>query len=130
MEPWYDLADVYRDRNPKEPFGSWRIRMAYRHARYVRHLDVRGATGRPRRVSLITYAGLQAIYHDAPVPRFVPYPVPLRLTDAARQYIVEGTLYSTSGIEPDPQHLERDAFFAFVKKKGIDELVEPDFLPL
>lgn len=131
MEKWYDLADVWRDKGIKESLKGYRSRVARTHARYVRHRVAPIVTrGRPKLQTFLTEAGVRAQYLDNEMPNIQPYPVVMRLTDAARQYIVEGNLFTTQGLEEPARTMSRDAFLQFVRDIGREDLFEPDFAPL
>jgi hypothetical protein len=132
MLKWYDVADVYRDKEMRDTIGSYRGRIAHTHARYARTLQLPNSkAGRPRLVTVLTEDGVRSLYENGEMPNIQPYPVPVRLTDAARAYIVEGSLYTTSGLEDPPRTLSREAFIDFIQ--GCDaagDLYEGDFIPL
>ena len=129
---WFDLADIHRDKNMTDVYSSYRGRIARTHARYVRHIDVpTQESGRPRRVTLLTAAGVGALYAQGEaLPNLKPYTPPMRLTDMARPYIVEPGRFTTEGLERKMRILDRDQFIEFLVTIKNEDLIEPDFVPL
>jgi hypothetical protein len=135
MIKWYNLADIHKDKRMRDAYSSYRGRIARTHAKYARHLDIqRPGAGRPTRVTLVTIEGVEALYDPSEeLPKLRAYPVPMRLTDKARKYIIEGgvdTTFTTMGLEEKTRVMSRDQFIQFLTKIGNDELIEPDFVPL
>jgi hypothetical protein len=136
MQKWYNLADIHRDKRMRDALSSYRGRIARTHAMHARHIDVPqpGGSGRPTRITLLTSEGVEALYDPAEtLPRLKAYPVPMRLTDKARAYILEGgaePTFTTAGLEKNARVLSREQFINFLVKIGNDELIEPDFIPL
>lgn len=133
MQKWYDIAEIHRDKEMRDSLTSFRARKANELARYARSLEFHnGAHGRPRRITLLTEEGVRRLYRDGDMPKqLVPFPVPIRLTDRAREHIIEGNLYSTHGLEMPPRTVTREVFIDFIQRtKGAEHLYEPDFLPL
>ena len=132
MQKWFNLADIHRDKCMQDTLSSYRGRIARTHAQYVRHIDLpQEGSGRPRRVTLLTQEGVEALYQPGEtLPKLKAYPVPMRLTDKARSYIVEPGEFTTAGLEAKPRQLERDEFISFLIGKKNETLIEPDFIPL
>jgi hypothetical protein len=132
MEKWYDVADVYRDKELRDTLASYRNRIAHSHARYARTLQMPSVkAGRPQLVTVLTEAGVRSLYLDNEMPNIAPYPVPIRFTDAARAHIIEGSLFTTQGLEEPPRTMSREAFLDFVQYcDAAQDLYEPDFIPL
>jgi hypothetical protein len=132
MQKWYDVADVYRDKELRDTLASYRNRVAHTHARHARTLQVPSTkAGRPQLVTVLTEEGVRSLYHDNTMPNIAPYPVPVRLTDAARAHIVEGSLFTTQGLEAPPRTMSRESFLEFVQScPGAEHLYEPDFIAL
>lgn len=132
MEKWYDVADVYRDKELRDSLASYRNRIAHTHARYARTLQVPSTkAGRPQLVTVLTEPGVRSLYLDNEMPNIAPYPVPVRLTDAARAHIVEGSLFTTRGLEDPPRTMSRESFLEFIQYcADAEHLYEPDFIPL
>jgi hypothetical protein len=129
---WFNLQDVHRDKGMSDKFSSYRGRIARTHAKFARHIDVHKPTsGRPQRITLLTQEGVELLYeHHEALPHLVPYPTPMRLTDKARNHIVDVGLFTTGGLEQPPRTLERAEFIAFLVKIGNEDLIEPDFVDL
>jgi hypothetical protein len=132
LNEWFDLADIHRDKNMTDVYSSYRGRIARTHPQYVRHFDVpTQESGRPRRVTLLTAAGVRALYAiDEAPPNLKPYAPPMRLTDKARPYIVELGRFTTEGLERKMRILDRDQFIEFLVTIKNEDLIEPDFVPL
>ena len=138
---WFNLKDIYTDKEMRDTYSSYRSRVAGAQARHVRHLDIpreAGAgAGRPARVTLITREGVDALYAPAAAPaKLKPYVCPMRLTDKARQHIAVtdkytlGLRFSTEGLEKRARILDTDQFIAVLVKIGNVDLIEPDFINL
>lgn len=137
---WYNLADVHKDKGMRDTFSSYRARIAYSFAQHARHIDIgRKAAGlegpgRPARITLLTAEGIAALYEpNETLPKLKPYPAPVRLTDKARQYMVEGNggvLFTTQGLEEVPREMDRERFIRFLVSIGNEDIIEPDFIDL
>jgi len=132
---WYNLADIHRDKRMRDAFSSYRGRIARTHAQHARHIDLpRETIGRPQRVTLLTAEGVRSLYEPLElVPDLKPFQPPMRLTDKARAYIVQGgveMLFTTQGLEKKPRELTREQFIAFLVEIGNETLIEPDFVKL
>lgn len=135
MLKWYNLAEIHKHKKMRDAYSSYRGRIARTHAKYARHLDIqRAGAGRPTRVTLVTMEGVEALYDPAEeLPKLRAYHVPMRLTDKARAYILEGgvdTTFTTEGLEEPARTMNREQFVQFLTKIGNDDLIEPDFIPL
>lgn len=129
---WFNLQDVYRDKGMSDKFSSYRGRIARTHAKFARHIDVHKPTsGRPQRITVLTREGVEALYeYDESLPNLAPYPTPMRLTDKARNHVVDVGLFTTGGLEQPARALSRDEFIEFLVKIGNEDLIEPDFVDL
>lgn len=135
MLKWFNLQDIHKDKRMRDAYSSYRGRIARTHAKFARHIDIqRPGAGRPTRVTLVTSEGVEALYDPSEtLPKLRAYAVPMRLTDKARAYILEGgveTTFTTEGLEETPRVMNRERFIQFLTKLGNDELIEPDFIPL
>jgi len=138
MQKWFNLADVHRDKHMRDAISSYRARIARTHAMHARHLDVpqpSGSGGRPTRITLLTWEGVSALYDPTEtLPKLKAYPVPMRLTDKARAYILEGgadTTFTTGGLDGKPARVvNREQFIDFLVSIKNEDLIEPDFIPL
>jgi hypothetical protein len=112
LSKWFDLADIHRDKNMTDVYSSYRGRIARTHPQYVRHFDVpTQVSSRPRRVTLLTAAGVSALYAEGEaLLNIKPYTQPMRLTDMARPYIVEPGRFTTEGLERKMRIFDRDQF--------------------
>ena len=129
---WFNLQDIHRDKGMSDKFSSYRGRIARTHAKFAGHIDVHKPTsGRPQRITLLTEVGVYMLYESyEAMPNLVPYPTPMRLTDKARNHIVDVGLFTTGGLEHPARTLEREEFIAFLVKIGNEDLIEPDFVDL
>jgi hypothetical protein len=116
----------------RDALTSYRGRIAHTHARYARTIQLPNVkAGRPKLVTVLTEAGVRSLYLDNEMPNIAPYPVPVRLTDAARAHIIEGSIYTTRGLEEPPRTMSRESFLEFVQYcAAAEDLYEPDFIPL
>lgn len=131
MEPWYDVVDIHRNKEMRDSVISYRAAIAKRMARYCRHFEIANGRGRPRRITLMSEAGVRTLYKDGEMPAIEPYTaIPVRLTDAARFHMIEPTLFTTHGLQEPARVLSRDAFMAYIQEVKAEHLYEPDFLPL
>lgn len=134
MTKWFNLADVYSDKGMRDVWSSYRGRISRTHAKFVRHIDTPRNDpdgGRPQRLTVITAEGLATLYEPGePVPKLTPYPLPMRLTDKARSYLLEKNMFTTEGLEKTARVLDRESFIAMLLASKNTELLEPDFINL
>lgn len=131
MEVWFDLQDVWRAKNLRSTYSAYRERVSRSHARHVRHLRTREISGgRPRHATVVDRTGLLDLVGDlVEQVEFTAMPVPLRFKDSVRQQMVGVNLFSTYGLEPQPQDLNREQFMDWLRQRPelADQFLEEDF---
>ena len=136
MLKWYDLKDVFdhkvKNKGLKDAYSSYRGRISRTHAKFVRHVALRKKScGRPEMLTVITWAGIEALYEDEPLPRLKSCRLPMRLTDSARIHLAKPGVFSTALLEPKERLMTASEFIQFLTDIDAHEgLIEPDFIPL
>ena len=140
---WYFVDDLYELVRKARSQALWKQRIYQTMSCHIRELRQRGSgqPGRPRRPLVMDQAGVYQILSEAGIETWPPeYPIPYRLADEARQFMVRPGFYNAteaSKVYPQVQLTAIDRgpvptprFITLLEKAGVYQLIEPDFLPL
>lgn len=133
MEPWFNLEDVHRAKQLRQSYSTYRERIVRTYAAHVRHLHPRsgGPTGGRRKyICVVDKTGLHKLLGElVDEVDFTPMAVPLRFKDAVRTQMLGPDTFTTGGLEPMPQVLDRAQFLAFLRDRDylVERFLEEDF---